>query len=90
MGQVLAALDATWRILLVGIVLGAGLPTLFALGVRTLAWADGGDLKENLAGTAHTKHPWGRVVAYALFTIVVLCILGSIAFIVASGFGIKL
>lgn len=34
MDQLWAALDATWRILLVGLVLGAGLPTLFAVGIR--------------------------------------------------------
>ncbi|WP_300080475.1 hypothetical protein [Propioniciclava sp.] len=34
MSQVLAALDAIWKVLLVGLVLGAGLPALFSLGVR--------------------------------------------------------
>lgn len=32
--QVLAALDAIWKVLVVGLVLGAGLPALFSLGVR--------------------------------------------------------
>ena len=30
------ALDALWQVLLVGILLGAGLPALFALGLRSL------------------------------------------------------
>ena len=30
------ALDALWQVLVVGIVLGVGLPALFALGVRSL------------------------------------------------------
>lgn len=37
MEQLLAALDAIWRVLLVGILLGAGLPALFSLGVRQQA-----------------------------------------------------
>lgn len=34
MEQVLAAIDAIWRVLLVGVLLGAGLPAVFSLGVR--------------------------------------------------------
>lgn len=37
MNQLLAALDAVWRVLLIGLVLGAGLPALFSLGVRQQA-----------------------------------------------------
>lgn len=37
MSQVMAALDAVWKVLLVGLVLGAGLPALFSLGVRQQA-----------------------------------------------------
>lgn len=44
MEQVLAALDAVWKVTLVGLALGAGLPALFSLGVRAhaarrLGWA---------------------------------------------------
>lgn len=34
----IAALDGAWRVLVAGLVLGAGLPILFALGVKSLAW----------------------------------------------------
>lgn len=37
MEQVLAALDAVWKVTVVGLVLGAGLPALFSLGVRAQA-----------------------------------------------------
>ncbi|HRL48739.1 MAG TPA: hypothetical protein PLK46_00135 [Propioniciclava sp.] len=37
MGQLLAALDAVWKVTAVGLVLGAGLPALFSLGVRAQA-----------------------------------------------------
>ncbi|MGI5951002.1 MAG: hypothetical protein ACOX61_04050 [Brooklawnia sp.] len=34
MEQVIAAIDAIWKVLAVGVLLGAGLPALFSLGVR--------------------------------------------------------
>ncbi len=37
----LTALDDAWRVLAAGLLLGAGLPILFALGVKSLAWANG-------------------------------------------------
>lgn len=71
------ALDGAWRVLLAGLLLGAGLPVLFALGIRSLAWSAAG-------GTARTA---GRAAGYALFTVVVLGVVIGIAFIVATGFG---
>lgn len=38
-------LEASFRVLLVGLVLGAGLPALFAIGVRTYAAGGGGQLR---------------------------------------------
>lgn len=34
MSQVLAGVDAIWKVLAIGLVLGAGLPAMFAIGVR--------------------------------------------------------
>lgn len=48
MNQVMAAIDAVWKVLLVGIVLGAGLPALFSLGVRQHA-----EGRRLLAGAAY-------------------------------------
>lgn len=79
----LAALDDAWRVLAAGLLLGAGLPILFALGVKSLAWAHG-DLPDRPA------NPFGRVVAVALFSIVVVAILLGIGYIVAHGFGYTL
>ena len=36
MDVLIKALDALWQVLLVGLLLGAGLPALFALGLRSL------------------------------------------------------
>ena len=36
MNMLTHTLDSLWQVVLVGLVLGAGLPSLFALGVRSL------------------------------------------------------
>ncbi|MFT3969362.1 MAG: hypothetical protein QM695_03555 [Micropruina sp.] len=79
----LTALDDAWRILVAGLVLGAGLPILFALGVKSIAWANG-DLPDT------RRNPLGRVVAVLLFTVVLLAIAFGISYIVAHGFGYTL
>jgi hypothetical protein len=65
------ALDGGWRVLLAGLALGAGLPILFAVGIRQTA---GG-------GT------FGRATGYTLFAVVLLGVALGITFIVATGFG---
>ena len=74
------ALSAAWRVLLAGLILGAGLPTLFALGVRSLAWGGG-------ATASGKAQPLGTVLGWACFAIVLLGVALGITFIVASGFG---
>ncbi|MGI5241718.1 hypothetical protein [Dactylosporangium sp. CA-139066] len=82
------ALQSAWRVLLVGLLLGAGLPTLFALGVRSLAWGAGGDAEVHADGTAGPKaQPVGTVLGYVCFAVVLLGVALGITFIVASGFG---
>lgn len=89
-GQVYAALDATWRILIIGLVLGAGLPALFAVGVNALAWGTGGEHEMHEEGVLPKPHLLGRIVAYLMFTIVVLGVLGGIGYIVAHGLGVSI
>jgi hypothetical protein len=75
--------DALWKILLVALVLGAGLPVLFSAGVRAMAWGAGGDAETNHA----PGHPAGKAVAVVCFAVVVAAVALGITFIVASGFG---
>ena len=75
------ALDGAWRVLLAGLLLGAGLPIVFTLGVRSLAWSAAGN------SPAKTRVLAGRAAGYALFGVVVFGVLIGIAFIVATGFG---
>jgi predicted secreted protein len=87
MDQLFAALDAGWRVLLVGLVLGAGLPAVFAFGVRALAWGTGGDAEVHATGMEPKPHLLGRVVASAMFALVIAAVLLGISYIVAHGLG---
>ena len=78
--------DALWRIALVGVIFGAGLPTLFAVGVRALAYGQG-DAGPVGDGSRTATHPVGRLVAFACFAVVVAAVALGILFIVTSGFG---
>ena len=84
-------LKAIGQILLAGVIAGAGLPLLFALGIRASAWGTGGDAKVHSDGAAAARtHPLGRVVAGACFAIVLACVVLGLVYIVASGFGKEL
>jgi hypothetical protein len=82
------ALEGAWRVLVAGIVLGAGLPLLFTLGIRSLSWGAGRDAEVDESGvTGHRPNSAGTVLAWALFVIVLAVVVLGITFIVASGFG---
>lgn len=75
------SLDALWQVALVGLVLGAGLPALFALGVRSLnsqrvAVPAGG------SGTVTTSSTAGRVGGYACFAVCALAVAFGIVVII--------
>jgi len=78
------ALDSGWQVLLVALVLGAGLPVVFALGIRALAWGTGG-AAERAPGVR--PHPAGRVAAVVCFAVVVLAVALGITVVVSSGLG---
>jgi hypothetical protein len=80
--------QAIWKILVIGLILGAGLPALFAAGIRAMAFGQGGEAEVHAAGTAAAApHPVGRAIAFLCFAIVILAVVLGIVFIVASGFG---
>jgi hypothetical protein len=88
MGEIfLKAFESLWQVLAAGIILGAGLPALFALGIkalgsgRTLA-ADGATYTTPTTGA-------GRAGSTVLFAICVAAVLFGIFLVVATGFGIK-
>ena len=82
------ALEGAWKVLLASLILGAGLPVLFALGIRSLAYGAGGDAETHASGVSGPKaHPIGTVLGWVLFLIVLAGVVLGITFIVASGFG---
>ena len=76
------ALEGGWKVLWVGVILGAGLPLVFALGVRSLALGTTGATTE-----AHEPNPIGKVLAGVCFLVVLLAVALGITVIVAAGFG---
>jgi predicted secreted protein len=83
-------LKALWQILLVGLIVGAGLPLLFSLGIRASAWGTGGDAEVQHGGVAAAPHPLGRALAALCFLIVVAVVVLGLVYIVATGFGKEL
>lgn len=83
MDQVLVALDSAWRVLIACLILGAGLPVIFTVGLRELAVA-GNAMTSPDRSSVPGVH---RAIAYVLFAIVVIAILLGLAFIMASGLG---
>lgn len=63
------------NVLIIGLVLGAGLPAIFALGMRCVAEGTEG-VRED--GTATAANPVLRVLGYLLFAFVALVIVAGI------------
>jgi hypothetical protein len=77
------AAETMWKVALASLILGAGLPVLYATGIRSLAWGAGGD-----AEVGHAKpNPIGKIVAVVIFLIVAYAIASGIVYIIATGKG---
>lgn len=83
MNNLALAADGAWKVLVASLVLGAGLPLVFALGVRARASAAG--------ARADGEHAERRPVGNVLFVLCLLVVLFGVALgitiVVASGFG---
>jgi hypothetical protein len=88
MGHVVTLeLQALWKILTVGLLLGAGLPVLFSVGIRAMAYGAGGAAETSAGGTVAAPRPIGRVIGFVCFAIVGLCVALGLTYIIATGFG---
>lgn len=86
MNNLTFAAEGALRVLVAGLLFGAGLPAVYALGIRALAYGTGGD-----AEVSHEPpHRVGRVLAYLAFAIVVAGVLLGLSVIVVSGLGMEL
>ena len=81
--------QAAWRILVYGLILGAGLPTLFALGIRSLAAGQGGDaeISGSTGSAGPAANPLGTALAVLCFAIVLAAVALGITYIVVTGQG---
>lgn len=88
-------LHALWQVVLVGLICGAGLPALFAVGLRALS-AEGNHRSLGVAdGRAQTAgagtdrvyggNPVGLAVAVACFAVILAAIGYGVYLIVAAG-----
>lgn len=82
--QFLAALDAALQVLIASIIVGAGVPTLYGLGVRQLATSG------HFAQSAPARARVHRVLASLLFILAVLIVLVGLSYIIAHGFGVEI
>ena len=82
-------LKDAWTVLIYSVLLGAGLPVVYAVGVRALALGQTG---EGVAtdGVPARRSPLGVTLATICFAVVVLAVAVGLLFIIASGHGDKL
>jgi hypothetical protein len=83
--------ESLLKVLVVGLVLGAGLPAVFALGLVAFSSGSGG---ADADGTAHAPNPALKYLGLALFLFVAWVIVTAIAWIcratIIHHFGIDL
>ncbi|WP_024795175.1 hypothetical protein [Tomitella biformata] len=76
--------NSLWQVIAVGLLLGAGLPALFAIGLRSMY---GGALGVDEYGETTTARPTvaRMAVAYSCFAVVVGVVAAGIVLIVVNG-----
>ena len=77
-------LQDAWKVLLYSLLLGAGLPVVYALGVRSLGLASG---SREVEGGAGERHPLGVALATVCFVVVLAGVALGLLYIVAAGQG---
>lgn len=80
MEHVMLALSGASKVLMVGLILGAGLPLLFGLGVRSLAFA-------NTNQKVVAQKVAGKAMAALCFALIITAVGLGITQIVATGMG---
>ncbi|MCW1958009.1 MAG: hypothetical protein KIH64_005580 [Mycobacterium sp.] len=74
-------LEATFRVLVVGLILGAGLPALFATGLLAYSYGAGGEEADHIV---HKPNPPLKFLGILLFVFVGLVIVTAVAWITRS------
>jgi hypothetical protein len=79
------AIETIWKVALASLILGAGLPILFATGIRSVAWGTGGAAAAEVS--VARPNPVGKVLATVIFLIVAYVVVSGIVYIIATGKG---
>ncbi|MFC9763272.1 hypothetical protein [Rhodococcus jostii] len=82
--------DSLWQVVLIGLLFGAGLPAIFALGIRFLSLG----VTTSADGHGATRTPAALFAGLACFAVVLVAIVAGILFIMkdflAHDFGIHI
>jgi len=78
--------EASLKILLFGLILGSGLPALFALGVRAGA-AGAGVVGSNGSAVAH-KNPALTALSYALYALALVAVVIGVLYVARDFIGL--
>ncbi|WP_032369749.1 hypothetical protein [Rhodococcoides fascians] len=86
-------LDSLWQVVLVGLLLGAGLPAIFAFGLKALSVGEPSDEATASGTTRVARSAVATAAAVLCFAVVVVAIVAGILFIMKnfldSTFGIS-
>lgn len=84
MNNLSIALDGAWRVLAAGLLLGAGIPTLFALAVNGMAMANGGE-----AADGRAPRPIGKLIAAVVLLLILVIVAYGLAWLIFTSLGYK-
>ncbi len=76
--DILESIQPVWKVLAVGMLLGAGLPAVFAIGIHF------GSARTPPDGSAPVATLRGRIVSWVCFAIIGIAILFGLAVLVAA------
>lgn len=76
----MTVLESVLNVLIVGLILGAGLPILYTVGIRLVA-AGTADIPEDENGTGFTGNATLRIIGYAIYALTAIIILIAILWI---------
>lgn len=74
----MSTVEAIFRVLVVGLLFGAGLPALFAVGMRAYAAGEGG---VDADGVNQAPHPAMKIIGWVMFALVGLIIITAVLWI---------
>ena len=83
-------LQDAWKVLLYSLLLGAGLPVVYALGVRASAMGTTDAVDGAEVTGVRLPHALGRTLAAVCFLVVLAGVAVGLAYIVAAGHGEQL